>query len=285
MNTINVAEVYSSNSYNYATKFYRPWREHTETYTVLNAMVDGQNLNNDSLTGMNVLDIACGGGHYAREYLKLGAERVVGLDISQGQVDNAILFSRTEGFKKSRFDFYCADCGDLEEVKRSMENESVKQFDIITAVWLLGNAPNRVIHRKMMDVVSYFLKPGGKFVTITSNPVSYYNEEEVFKKTLPYGLLYERTEPENGVLKRRISFYDREGSYMFAVYNYVYSIQEVEEDFTESGFCDIKHQALEVSPEGSSDIDSGFESFLRNIDECHALLVVAKKREEESNIG
>lgn len=282
MNVINVAEVYSSNSYRYTTNFYRPWREHTETYTVLKSMVDGQNLTSNALAGLNVLDLACGGGHYAREYLKLGAEKVVGLDISQGQVDNANLFSRSEGFISSKFDFYCANCCDLQEVKKSMETESVKQFDIITAVWLLGNAPNRIIHRKMIEVVSYFLKPGGKFVTITSNPVSYYNDEEVFKKTLPYGLLYERTDPENGVLKRRVSFYDRQESYMFSVYNYVYSIQEIEEDLIETGFCDIKSQALEVAPEGSSDIDSGFESFLRNIDECHALLVVATKRESNS---
>ena len=284
MNTAPVCELYNTHSYQYTTGFYRPWREYTETYTVLKAMVDGQDLKNDALTGINILDLACGGGHYAREYLKLGASRVVGIDISSRQVDNANFFTRSEGFAESRFGFYCADCGALEEVKRTLEEETVRKFDIVTAVWLLGNAPNRAVHRKMMEVANYYLKPGGKFVAITSNPVSFYNDDQTFKKLVPYGLQYERTEPENGTLKRRITFYNREGGYMFAVYNYVFSQKEIEADLIATGFNEIRQSAFDVDPENPAIIDTTFENFLKNIQECHALLVVAKKESIEPTI-
>lgn len=284
MNSFAVGEVYSAHSYRYTTDFYRPWRQHTETYTVLKAMVDDQDLKADALAGINILDLACGGGHYAREYLKLGAQRVVGVDISHRQAENANLFTRSEGFAESRFRFYSADCGDLEDVKRVLEGETVNKFDIVTASWLLGNAPNRTVHRKMMEVVNHYLKPGGKFVSITSNPVSYYNDDDIFKKLVPYGLLYERVEPENGVLKRRVTFYDKEGAYMFAVHNYVFSLKEIEADLLATGFSEITQSALDVDPEYSTLIDPDFANFLKSIQECHALLVVAKKELVEPKI-
>jgi SAM-dependent methyltransferase len=284
MNYVPVSEVYNTHSYQYTTNFYRPWRVHTETYTVLKAMVYGQDLKNDVLAGINVLDLACGGGHYAREYLKLGAQRVVGVDISSHQTDNANFFTRSQGFAESRFGFYCADCGSLEQVKRALEGETVDKFDIVTAIWLLGNAPNRSVHRKMMAVASYYLKPGGKFIAITSNPVSFYNDDEIFQKLVPHGLLYERTEPENGILKRRVSFRNIEGSLMFAVYNYVFSQKEIETDLKTTGFNEIRQSAFDVDPENSKHVDPTLENFLKSIQECHALLVVAKKDSAEPNI-
>src|SRR5262249_42931639 len=55
-----------------------PWRLYVERHTLLQLIGD--------IRGQSVLDMACGEGHYTRELRRLGADRVVGVDLSAGMI-------------------------------------------------------------------------------------------------------------------------------------------------------------------------------------------------------
>ena len=56
----------------------QPWRAHIETYTLMGLLGE--------LSGKSVLDVACGEGFYTRLLRGVGAERVVGVDLSPGMI-------------------------------------------------------------------------------------------------------------------------------------------------------------------------------------------------------
>jgi 2-polyprenyl-3-methyl-5-hydroxy-6-metoxy-1,4-benzoquinol methylase len=56
----------------------QPWRTHIERYTLLRLAGEVQ--------GKAVIDLACGDGYYSRELRRLGAARVVGVDVSHEMI-------------------------------------------------------------------------------------------------------------------------------------------------------------------------------------------------------
>src|SRR5262245_55551313 len=56
----------------------QPWRTHIERYTLLRLAGD--------VAGKAVIDLACGEGHYTRALRRLGAARVVGVDLSPAMI-------------------------------------------------------------------------------------------------------------------------------------------------------------------------------------------------------
>lgn len=58
-----------------------PFRIHMERHTVINLM--------NTISGMSVLDIACGTGNYSRLFCAHGAKKVIGVDSSGPMIDNA----------------------------------------------------------------------------------------------------------------------------------------------------------------------------------------------------
>src|SRR5262245_53529965 len=59
----------------------QPWRAHIERYRLLRLVGD--------LSGKSVIDLACGEGYYTRELRRMGAARVVGVDLSQEMISLA----------------------------------------------------------------------------------------------------------------------------------------------------------------------------------------------------
>src|SRR5438067_1988420 len=59
----------------------QPWRTHIENYTLFRLVGD--------VKGKAVIDLACGEGYYTRQLRERGADRVVGVDLSQGMIDLA----------------------------------------------------------------------------------------------------------------------------------------------------------------------------------------------------
>ena len=59
----------------------QPWRFHVERHTLLRLTGD--------VRGARTLDLACGEGHYTRLLRKLGADPVVGVDLSPAMIDLA----------------------------------------------------------------------------------------------------------------------------------------------------------------------------------------------------
>ena len=121
------------------------------------------------LTGLRVLDGACGTGFYAQMMARKGAAKVIGIDISSGMIENA---------KKELPNHLIAGSiryhvGDFEkpDLLRSLGLDEQKgTFDMVFAAWLLNYAADWQQLSKMLRNIFDALKPGGKFIGLAPNP-------------------------------------------------------------------------------------------------------------------
>ncbi|MGJ0623332.1 class I SAM-dependent methyltransferase [Xenorhabdus bovienii] len=112
------------------------------------------------IQGKSVLDLACGTGFFTFEFKRLGASKIVGIDISE----NMIAVAREEAKKSGEnIEFHARDVS-------AMEMESFGKFDIIVAGWLFCNAASIEELEAMFRVVATHLKPSGKLVSYTIEP-------------------------------------------------------------------------------------------------------------------
>ncbi|CEE91705.1 Methyltransferase [Xenorhabdus nematophila str. Anatoliense] len=110
------------------------------------------------IQGKSVLDLACGTGFFGLQFKKLGASRIVGVDISETMIKIAQEESQKQG-------------ADIEfHVRNISEMESFGKFDIIVAGWLFCNAASIEELDAMFQVAADNLKPSGKLVAYTIEP-------------------------------------------------------------------------------------------------------------------
>ena len=110
------------------------------------------------IKGAKVLDLACGTGHYSKRMLEMGAERVVGVDISSVMIDAA-----RASYSSDRITFDVGDCSK----PRHFEGGP---FDLVTGMWLLNYAPSRLELAGMFQNIAMNLTDGGRFIGITFAP-------------------------------------------------------------------------------------------------------------------
>ncbi|GHJ37122.1 class I SAM-dependent methyltransferase [Streptomyces sp. TS71-3] len=110
------------------------------------------------VTGMRVIDFACGTGHYTRELRRRGAGRCLGVDLSAAMVEMA---RRQEHEEPLGIDYQVGDATDLPALGR---------FDLATGAWLLNYAADLVTLTAMLSSVARNLAPGRRFVGATQNP-------------------------------------------------------------------------------------------------------------------
>jgi toxoflavin synthase len=127
-------------------------RRYAEFPTFFNALGD--------INGLDVLDLACGGGMYSDFFAARGARRVVGVDISAAMLAQAR--NRTRAHKN--VEYYNYDVASM---------PTIGLFDIVTAVFLLNYAPDRPSLDAMCERIAAHLKPNGRFAA--SIPNSHYN--------------------------------------------------------------------------------------------------------------
>ena len=110
------------------------------------------------LTGLAVLDLACGHGDFSRRIHEQGARRVTGIDISPEMIRLAKAQSLTRG------DDILFEVGDARALPR------LGQFDVVSAAWLFNYAEDKAQLGGMFASVARNLKPGGRLVAYTVNP-------------------------------------------------------------------------------------------------------------------
>jgi SAM-dependent methyltransferase len=98
----------------------------------------------------SILEIGCGEGGNLKPFLDIGCERVVGVDISKGKIENANKFFSNHPNKKN-IKFIEADIYELEEPG---------QFDLIMTRDVLEHIHEQ---ERFMQFVKQFLKHEGKF--------------------------------------------------------------------------------------------------------------------------
>ncbi|RKH20543.1 class I SAM-dependent methyltransferase [Corallococcus praedator] len=111
-----------------------------------------------SVEERNVLDLACGDGLYTRQLKARGANRVVGVDISEEMIGGA---RRYEEAQRLGIEYHVSDVADM---------APLGVFDCVTAVYLLhyANSPEHLL--RMCRNIHAHVKPGGRFVTYSFNP-------------------------------------------------------------------------------------------------------------------
>lgn len=110
------------------------------------------------VTGLRVLDLACGTGYYTRELRRLGADGCLGVDVSAAMVEAAREQEREEPL------------GIEYRVQDATELPVLGRFDLVTGVWLLNYATDLTAMTAMLASVARNLAPGQRFVGATQSP-------------------------------------------------------------------------------------------------------------------
>lgn len=108
----------------------------------------------DTYKNLDILDVACGGGHYGLAVAKQGANWT-GMDLSRGMLIAArkLLAEHNQSG--------CVINGDVTQLPFSKES-----FDIIFCVGILSYFPNQEVS-KIIDQFPGLLRPGGKLILQT----------------------------------------------------------------------------------------------------------------------
>ncbi|SDL10902.1 Methyltransferase domain-containing protein [Lentzea albidocapillata subsp. violacea] len=145
-----------------------------ERATLLSAVGD--------LLGRSVLDVACGTGFYARLFHDLGATKVVGVD-SAGEM---IGYARHVEEREPR--------GITYEQHDATDLPVLGEFDVVTAVWLLGYADDESAMDAMIANLTANLAPDGRLVVLVPNPDA---DWDLLAQYGRYGYEVTRTGPMN----------------------------------------------------------------------------------------
>ncbi|MBO0950924.1 class I SAM-dependent methyltransferase [Fibrella forsythiae] len=204
-----------------------PWRKHVESYTFFQLVGE--------LAHLNVLDLACGEGFYTRQLKLRGAAGVMGVDISDAMIQ---LANEAEEQQSLGVTYHCQNVLSL---------NLNKKFDLITATYLLNYAQTADELQQMGQIITNHLKPGGRFVTINSNPDYQAPVEAMF----PYGFTRENAGYEEGA-EITWRFYQPDMSHI-AVVNYHLAKATHETALSQAGLTQIHWHSVGSSPAGTHD--------------------------------
>ena len=215
----------------------QPWRTFVESYTLMNLVGDP--------SGLSVLDVACGEGFYTRMIRHRGAARVVGVDLSQGMIE---LAQTQETRRPLGIEFRVADARELTDTE---------PFDLTMAAYLLNYASTQDELEAMCEGIARSLKPGGRFVTVNSNPARDFSLAPSYRK---YGFETSVIGDWQEGTPIRWTFHLADGS--FEIENYYLSQESHEQAFRKSGFREIRWHRPELSPDFLPQSDRDFWSTL-----------------------
>ncbi|MEL7647377.1 MAG: class I SAM-dependent methyltransferase [Sedimentibacter sp.] len=204
------------------------------------------------LSGLRILDLGCGYGEHCVKYIEMGADKVVGIDISEKMLQVAINENSSPQiiYKK----LYMEDLSEL--------NPS---FDLIVSSLALHYIED---FKMVAEQVYRLLNNGGKFI---------FSQEHPFSTSFTYGNRW--TKDENGKkLYANISNYSIDGKresrwFKDGVIKYHRTFSSIINTLIESGFC--IEQMSEPIP--SELVMNQYPDYLDNIHKPDFLLIRAKK--------
>jgi ubiquinone/menaquinone biosynthesis C-methylase UbiE len=201
----------------------QPWRGHIEAFTLFGMLGD--------LTGKAVVDLACGEGHYTRMLPSLGAAKVVGVDRSEAMI----------GLARVQETEYPLGIGYLVQDCRSLRLPV--EFDVATAAYLLNYAQSREDLAEMVTSIARCLKPGGRFVTLNSNPDLDFERGLTYRK---YGFEIRRSNEQRDGMAYTWEFHLDDGPVQ--VENYWLPMTAYEDALRSAGFMEVLWHRPRISP-------------------------------------
>lgn len=190
-----------------------------------------------------LLDIACGEGHFTRRLRQAGASKVVGLDISERMIE---LARAQEALQPLGIDYVVGDATDL---ARPPQN-----FDIVTCAYLMVYARSRAELDRMCAGIASRVRPGGRFVTINVNPnIYHYDPRPDYRK---YG--FEVRLADHAYEGAPIDFTVLVGEAGLHIQNYYMPVQAYRSALEAAGFTDVVVRDPEIPPEALAAHEPGF---------------------------
>ena len=202
-----------------------PFREYIEWYSYSKLLGD--------ISQRSVLDLACGEGYYTRRIKQKGADKVVGVDISEEMIR---LAKQQEQNHPLGVDYILGDAITL---------GGIGKFDLVVASYLLNYAQTKEQLLKMFQTIAANLESGGRFVGINNNPDQ---PPESFRICEKYGF----TKSISGPLKEgaAITYEFFRGGQKFRFDNFYLSRSTHEWATEQAGLNSIRWHKIEVSPDG-----------------------------------
>jgi SAM-dependent methyltransferase len=204
------------------------------------------------LSGLRILDLGCGYGEHCVKYIGMGADKVVGIDISEKMLQVAINENSSPQIIYKKLDME-----DLSELNPS--------FDLVVSSLALHYIED---FKMVAEQVYRLLNNGGKFI---------FSQEHPFSTSFTYGNRW--TKDENGKkLYANISNYSIDGKresrwFKDGVIKYHRTFSSIINTLIESGFC--IEQMSEPIP--SELVMNQYPDYLDNIHKPDFLLIRAKK--------
>ena len=147
------AIIYDSIVESYAAAKTNPFKVYVEEPTFLLALGD--------ISNQNILDLACGSGHYSRLFKKLGAAEVHGVDVSATMIEEG---RRIESDAPLGITYTVQD---LSLSRPNSQASLAPKVDIVTAAFLLPYASDTASLHSFCKAAADSLSSGGRFVGIT----------------------------------------------------------------------------------------------------------------------
>jgi ubiquinone/menaquinone biosynthesis C-methylase UbiE len=205
----------------------QPWRTYIEFFTLMQLVGD--------LKDKTVLDVACGEGFYTRTLRQRGAAKVTGIDLSPKMIE---LARSSETRDPLGIEYIVGD-------GRDMNFGPV--YDLAVAAYFLNYAHNRAELDAMCSAVARCLKPGGRFVTVNTNPACDFSAAPSYRK---YGFETSVVGTFGEEAPITLTFYLDDAT--FQIENYYLNIKTHEAALTNAGFRNIRWQGPLLSPEGEA---------------------------------
>ncbi len=205
----------------------QPWRTHVEAFTLLRLIGDP--------TGKSVIDIACGEGFYTRMIRQLGAANVTGVDLSEKMIG---LARASEAQHRLGIDYVVGDGRDL---------RVSTGYDLAVAAYLLNYARDRAELDAMCRGIARCLQPGGRFVTVNSNPACDFPSAPSYRG---YGFETSTIGEFREGAPITWTFYLEDGP--FDIENYFLSVATHQEALNAAGFRNIRWHRPMLSPQGAA---------------------------------
>lgn len=209
------------------------------------------------INGRSVIDFACGEGFFTRIWTKLGAEKVVGIDLSPEMIS---LATQQEQKNPLGIGYIVSDASIKQRIGR---------FDIATAIFLFNYANDIEALSRMMENVFINLENGGRLIAVVPNP-DFINGQ---KNTLTYGYFIEKLSSDPSSIKVKMTF---TGDKPFSIEFTQWSREVYEKTLTETGFADTSWVPFSVSDEGIRKL--GSEYWRATLENPKSIILTATKK-------
>ncbi|WP_051335060.1 class I SAM-dependent methyltransferase [Bradyrhizobium sp. Ai1a-2] len=212
-----------------------PIRAHAERHTFFAMLGD--------ITGMSVLDLACGEGWYPRQMKAQGAKHVTGIDLSENLINFARFREREDPFG---IEYRVDDITRLGQIG---------EFDLVTAQLMFNYAASPAQFQGICQAIAVNLRPGGRFVSIGFNPFMSPAAPSMRK----YGVNLALHDPlRNGDGIKGQIYLDEGDTPTLEISHYYWEPATYESNLRAAGMVTVEWHPAEISPDGLRDLGSDY---------------------------